>query len=167
MNKKQIILRIQGLGIILYSDFAVKDIDDEEDYLSESYDNPQQVAEHVNNGTIVGFCTGSPGTYILDIKEGYPSEQEMRISDLKLQLGIEVRDKRICFKDLYELMEWDSNRDVNFINVENGYYLITLCGNTPASGIVGDDQLINIYLTKMESMPELNFTGVPMFCEGY
>lgn len=167
MKIKKIILDIEGLGIILYSDFAVKDIEDDEDYLSENYDTPQQVAEHVNKGTIVGFCTGSPGTYILDIHKGYPSEQEIRISDLKLQLGIEVRDNRICFKDLYDLMEWDSESDAEFVEVENGYYLVTLCGNVPTSGIVGDEQFINVYLTKVQTMPKVHYEGVPMFCKGY
>ncbi|WP_394903739.1 hypothetical protein [Clostridium butyricum] len=167
MKIKQIILDIEGLGIILYSDFAVKHIEDDEDYLSESYDTPQQVAKHVNKGTIVGFCTGSPGTYILDIHNGYPSNQEIRISDLKLQLGIEVRDNRICFKDLYDLMEWDSESDVEFVEVENGYYLVTLCGNIPMSGIAGDEQFINVYLTKVQTMPEVHYEAVPMFCKGY
>ncbi|MPQ31644.1 hypothetical protein E4V42_09350 [Clostridium estertheticum] len=161
---EKIALEIEGLGIILYSDFAVKDIENDEDYFTENYNTPEDVVKHIESGTIVGFCTGSPGKYILNFKEGYPSEQESRISDLKLRLGIEVRDNRICIKDLYDLLEWSKDEE-KFIKIENGFYHITLCGNIPVSGIIGDDQWINIYLKRLDSMPKLRYTGVPMFCK--
>ena len=165
MEEKKIVIDIEGLGIILYSDFAVKGIEDDEDYLSENYNKPEDVVRHIENGTIVGFCTGSPGQYTLNFKEGYPSEQEVRISDLKLRLGIEVRDNRICVSDLYSLLEWSTEEEPEFIKIENGFYHITLCGNIPTSGITGDDQWINVYLKRLDSMPELRYSGVPMFCK--
>lgn len=165
MNDKEIKLEIQGMGIILYSDFAVKHIKEGENYLQNSYIRPTDVVRHINEGTIVGFCTGSPGEYILRFKEGEPTKEEANSCDFRITLGIEVRDERICIGDLFELIAWEKeNKDVEYINVENGYYHIMICSNQPRSGIIGDEQLINIYIKLVEEMPHLNYGGVPMLC---
>lgn len=97
---KEIKLYISGLGIIMYSDFAVSHIAKGDDYFSSNYQTPEQVVKHIYEGTIVGFCTSSPGDFILKFKSGYPNEEELNSSEFKLRLGIEVRDNRICIRDL-------------------------------------------------------------------
>jgi len=70
------------------------------------YLTAKQVSEHVNSGTIVGLGTGSPGTYILKIRSGYPNEAILDSSDYVLRLGIKVNEGTVYFRDLYDLMEW-------------------------------------------------------------
>jgi hypothetical protein len=159
-------LNIIGLGIIIYSDFAVSEIAEGEDYFSNRYQLPEQVAEHIHQGTIVGFCTSSPGSYILKFLNGYPSEAELNSREFKLRLGIEVKDNRVSVRDLYDLMDWKSMCQPNqVIKIENGFYHVTLCGNISASGILGDDQEIYVYLQPIDKMPELKYAGVPIYCE--
>lgn len=166
MINKDIELDISGLGIILYSESNVKQIKEGEDYFLSSYSMPQQVAEHVMEGRIVGFCTGSSGVYILRIREGYPDNEILMSSEFKLRLGIEVIDNGILFRDLYDLMEWDHRCPTDqYMELENGYYQITLFGELPESGIIGDNQVINVYLNKLQDMPELKYNGVPIYCD--
>ncbi len=161
---QEIRLSIAGLGIIMYSDFAVSHIAEGENYLSSHYMTPEQVLEHVYQGTIVGFGTGSPGDYLLRFRSGYPEESQVRSSEFKLRLGIEVRDSAIVVQALYDLMEWSRSYPQNqVVEIENGFYHITLLGNAPTSGIIGDNQVIHVYLNKLESMPTLAFRGVPTF----
>lgn len=163
---KDIKLDISGLGIIMYSDFAISHIADGEDYFSSNYQTPQQVVKHIYEGTIVGFCTSSPGEFILKFRNGYPQETDLDSFEFKLRLGIEIRDGRICFRDLYDLMDWNPQcPEHQYIEVENGFYHITLCGNVPDTGIIGDNQEIYVYLNKLDSMPKLKYAGVPIFCE--
>ena len=163
---KAIIVEISGLGIILYSDFAVSHIGEGDDYFSSNYQTPQQVVQHIREGTIVGFSTSSSGRFILKFKSGYPNASEIGSSEFKLRLAIEVRDGRICIRDLYDLMDWSAKcPDDQHIEVRNGFYHVTLCGNIPDTGILGDDQEIYIYLNKLDNMPILKYDGVPVFCE--
>ncbi len=165
MNK-EIKLRIAGLGIIMYSDFAVKHIAEGEDYFSANYQMPQQVDKHIHDGTIVGFCTSSPGDYILKIKEGYPEDSGLANYEFKLRLGIKVEDGKICFRDLYDLMDWRSAcPESQAIQLENGFYNITLCGDVPSSGIIGDNQVIELFLSKVSQMPVIDSRGVPIYSE--
>ena len=162
--KREINLEIQGLGIIMYSPFAVAHIKEGEDYLESNYMDAGQVVEHIYAGTIVGFCTGSPGDYIIKIKEGYPDDNED--FDHSLRLGIEIREKCMCFRDLYDLLDWTVDCDVTQkIEIADGFYHITVCTNLPESEIYGDNQVIYIYLNKLESMPKLKYNGVPQLCE--
>ncbi|WBW96112.1 hypothetical protein [Oceanirhabdus sp. W0125-5] len=163
---KELTLDINGLGIIMYSDFATSHITEGEDYLSQSYQTPQQVANHIMEGSIVGFCTSSPGRYILNVRRGYPTESDLNLAEFKLRLGIEIRDGRMCIRDLYDLMSWRENCPINqCIDLENGYYHITLYGDVPSSGLLGDRQIIYVYLNKLNSMPALRCDGVPMFSQ--
>lgn len=163
---KEFTLDIYGLGIIMYSDYATVHIKEGEDYFLKSYQTPQQVTNHIMQGSIVGFCTSSPGRYILKVRSGYPLEANLNSAEFKLRLAIDIRDGRMCVRDLYDLMDWRENCPINqYIELENGYYHITLYGDVPSSGILGDNQIIYVYLNKLNSMPILKYDGVPMFSE--
>jgi hypothetical protein len=163
---KDMNLDIKGLGMIMYSDFAVLHITEGEDYFSKSYQTPQQVVRHIKDGSIVGFCTTSPGRYILKFRSGYPVESDLNSAEFKLRLGIEIRDGRICVRDLYDLMRWrKSCPDNQCIELENGFYHITLFGDVPDSGVLGDNQIIYVYLNRLNNMPELRYDGVPIYSE--
>lgn len=159
-------LEISGMGIIIYSDYAVSHIADGEDYFSTNYYSGEQVLKHVYDGSIVGFCTSTPGTFILKIRSDYPSESELECADYCMRLGICVKGQKIYFNDLFALMNWNSDyTDIPTVEQEDGYYHITLVGNTPKSGVLGDNQEIYIYFYKLDTMPKLKYNGVPIFCE--
>ncbi|WP_145409956.1 hypothetical protein [Paenibacillus xylanexedens] len=161
MNKN-INLEIDGLGIILYSPFSVAHIKEEEDYLTQNYMSAEQVADHVNRGTIVGFSTGSPGNYILRLRDGYPDEKTLDESDYVLRLAIEIRDHRLCIRDLYDLMEWTTELPgEQVIDLDNGCYHITVVSNLPLSNIRGDQQEIYLYFNRLTEMPRISYSGVP------
>ena len=160
--KTEIKIEIAGVGIIFYSPFAVRHIKDGEDYLESNFMKPSDVAKHVNDCLISGFGTGSPGKFIIRLFENeYPNE-EINNAMVAIRLGIEIRDNLLIFRDLYELMEWDSNfPDEHSIAIENGFYKITAYTDIPPSGILGDNQTINLHFEKVPEKPKLNWLGVP------
>jgi len=159
-------LSIQGLGIIFYSPFAAEHIRKGEDYLNKRYLKPEDVVPHILAGTVVGFGTGSPGTFELRFRAGYPSDDELESHDCKLRLGLEVRDETLCVRDLYDLLRWQRRcPDGQRLTLADGYYHVTLVSSAPPSGILGDDQVIDVYLNPLSTMPSLKYDGVPMLCE--
>ena len=164
-HSSQIELEIEGLGIIMYSPFATADITEGENYFSPHYSTPEQVQQHIQVGTIVSFGTSSPGTYLLDFVSGYPEQSILESSEFKLRLGIEIRNGVLCVGDVFDLMDWTKEiPPERIVEIENGFYHISLCSNTPASGIIGDSQEILVYMNKLESMPKLANLGVPTLC---
>lgn len=155
-------LEIEGLGIIMYSPFAVANIAEQDDYFSLNYSTPEQVQRHIQAGTIVSFGTSSPGTYLLDFISGYPDEKTLESNEFKLRLAVEVRDGLLCVGDVFDLMDWtkDVSKD-QIIELNDGFYHITLCSRLPESKIVGDNQDILVYLNRLEEMPKLANLGVP------
>lgn len=162
---KIIHLDIQGLGIILYSPFAVAEIREGADYLSSHYSDAKDVVPHIREGTIVGFGTGSPGRFKLRFLEGYPAPETLSSYEFKLRLGLEVRGQTICVRDLYDLLDWKSACPAEqAVTLADGYYHLTLCSSMPASGVLGDNQEVLIYLNPVSAMPVLKYDGVPTLC---
>ena len=62
---QEIALDIMGLGIILYSPFAVTHIPEGADYLRSHFWTSDDVARNVIECRLTTFCTGSPGRYHL------------------------------------------------------------------------------------------------------
>ena len=169
MNKLNIDIRISidGLGIVLHSGGVAKSIPENFNYLKNEYWESEKVGEHVRKGDMVGFCTGSSGNYILKFREGNPDAKIELEYPIAIALGIHVDDGKIYIRDLYDLLEWHSKCDEKLqINVENGYYHIILQTQVPESGILGDNQIIYVYLTKTEKMPLLMWKGVPQLTRG-
>jgi hypothetical protein len=158
-------LEVQGLGILLYSPFAAEHIQQGEDYLSKRYSTPTDVVPQILAGALVGFGTGSPGVFLLRLHSGYPSQEEINSSEFRLRLAVEVRDDVLCVRDLYDLLDWDpSCPPAQKIGVASGYYHVTLCSAPPESGILGDDQTIDVFLHALPSLPSLKYDGVPILC---
>lgn len=155
-------LVIEGMGIVMYSPKTVSGIPEGYDYFNHEYALPEQVAEHIKKGDMVGFCTGSGGSYTLKIREGYPTGELEEEYPTAIRLGIDVQDDKICFIDLFWLTEWyDECPPEQILKIEKGYYHITLLTRKPETGRWGDHQVIYVYLNKLASMPELNWNGVP------
>src|SRR6266545_3959039 len=105
----EISLEIAGIGIIFHSPEFAEHIGEGEDYLTSNYTTDQQVQSHIQKGTIVGFGTGTSGTFLLRFHSGYPDQHYLEECDFKLRLGLHCFGGLVCFRDLYELMDWDSN----------------------------------------------------------
>lgn len=161
--EKEIHLMIDGMGIVFYSPETNKNIPEGCDFFNEEYKNPEDVARHIKKGDVVGFCTGSSGTFTLKFKDGYPTENLLAEYPVAIRLGIDIQDTKLCVIDLFWLTEWSAEcPSEQTVPIEPGYYHITLCTKKPDSGIWGDKQTIYVYLNKLDSMPELMWSGVPM-----
>lgn len=143
---KVIAMRIAGLGIVFHSPKWTDQISEGADYLSSNYMTEHQVQAHIQKGTIVGFGTGSSGDFELRLHIGYPNEAALQAADFKLRLGLTCAGGCICFRDLCELMDWKrSCSPERIVQLDDGFYHVTLCSNLPQSGIIGDDQVIDVF----------------------
>jgi hypothetical protein len=155
-------IRTIGPGIFFYSPFAASEIKEGEDYLASGFENPKMVEDQAVLGRLVGISLGTPGDFIIEIYNGYPEEGHLTNSPYKLRAGIEVRDRKICVRDIFDLMSWTASvPNERIIELDNGFYHMTFLGDEPEFGIFGDEQVIELYLNKLEEMPKLKFNGVP------
>lgn len=162
---KTIVLNISGIGIVFHSPKFAEHIGEGDDYLSSNYTTEEHIQAHIQDGTIVGFGTGSPGVFILKMHSGYPDENYIRKCDFKLRLGLHCSGGSICFRDLYELMDWRKDCPTDqIVELEDGFYHVTLCSNKPKSGTLGDNQIIDVYFQKLDAFPKLSKEGVPTLC---
>lgn len=155
-------IEIEGMGFVLYSEGAVKGIEEGENFFDREYAEPAQVAAHIKKGDIVGFNTGSGGIYHIKFRSGYPDADINREYPVAIRLAIDVKGGKISIIDLFWLMEWSSDcPSEQQIEVEDGIYHLTVLTRKPKSGVWGDRQEIYIYLNRIEEMPKLTWTGVP------
>ncbi|TWT38311.1 hypothetical protein [Blastopirellula retiformator] len=165
IDGKTICLETAGIGIIFHSPKFAEHISEEEDYLESNYTTEEQVQSHIQQGTIVGFGTGASGTFILHFHAGYPEEQFLLDCDFKLRLAVKCVGGKLCFRDLYDLMDWFSDcPEEQLLDIEDGIYHVTLCSNRPASGYLGDQQEIHVYLQLLDQFPALAKEGIPTLC---
>lgn len=163
---KRISIIIDGMGMVLYSPFAVKKIPVGDDFLTKELWNPEDVKQYVESCQIIPFCTGSPGDYIIDCYEGLPSKDYLSKFEYILQLGIIVRNDTVCIRDLFDFTKWEPNcPEEQKIKIASGYYVMTICTSTPSSGITGENQLIEIHFSKIDYFPATRCNGVPLLCE--
>lgn len=178
---KDILLSPTGMGIVFYSEAAVKNIPIGEDFLKKEYWKPEHVAAHLNKGDIVGICTeGDADTFALKFRSGHPDKEIMEKYPAHAELGIEVMGDRIHVIDLYWLMDWQNNCPAEQqVELEPGFYIMTFCGEPPAS-VMGDEltdeefdewiekpRVIYVFLNKVEAMPEYNYKGIPNIYGAY
>lgn len=153
---------IVGLGFIVHSPSAVRHINDGEDYLSNNFWDPEDVGRHVTECQLTGFGTGSPGDFQLHIFDGQYPEGSVVAARSAVRLGVEIRESTLCIRDLYSLLDWDSNDDPLLeIHLEDGFYRLTVFTSPPMSGIIGDNQLIEMHFSRVPKRPELKWNGVP------
>ena len=164
-NTHPIRLSLNGLGIIFYSPPAVAHIREGENYLRAHYQEPEHVVQHIRRGTLVGFGTGSAGVFELRFHIGYPESEVLRRSPYKLRLALRCEGRTVCFRDLYDLVNWDPNcPEGQTIQLEDGIYHVTICSDLPRSGIIGDNQIIEVYFQPLDALPYLTWNGVPILC---
>jgi hypothetical protein len=159
---KEVEISIAGLGIIIYSPFAVEHIAKGEDYLTRRFWQPSDVATHVNSCTLTAFATGTAGDFRLVLYNESLDENAFAKAEFKVELGLEVRGGEVCLRDLYELMDWVKEcPEDQKIKVEDGYHLLKVYSSRPVSGVLGDKQKVWLHFRKVVAKPELHFKGVP------
>lgn len=150
-----------GPGIVLYSDKAVN-CPEGEDYFSKEFNTPTKVAEHLKKGDIIGFNTGGSGQFVLKVREGYPSEQTICDFPTAIRLAMKVSGGKVNIIDVLWLSEWsDEVPDDQTVEMEDGFYYVTVLTKKPSSGIWGDSQEILLYFKRIDMMPELTWKGIP------
>lgn len=161
----ELVLDISGMGIVFYSPSFARPIPEGSDYLNTNYTTEQQVQAHIQKGTIVGFGTGTPGTFVLKFHAGYPEEGYLQKCEFKLRLGLHVEGGLICVRDLFDLLQWRAEcPPQQVVELEDGFYHVTLCSDPPESGVLGDNQHINVYFQKLDAFPKLAKQGIPTLC---
>ena len=166
MPVRELRMDIAGLGMILYSPPAASHIPRGSDYLKEHFSAPPDVARHVMDCQLTGFCTGSPGIFYLWFANGPRDEEGIQKAEFKLRLGLQVRERTICVRDLYDLMQWVPEcPPQQQVTIDDGWYRLTVSSSPPASAIIGGGQVINIHLEPMLSKPQLRWEGVPLLCD--
>lgn len=159
---KDIKLSLDGIGIAIYSKGCMSDIEDGKNFFNSDLAQPKKAATHICKGDITCFCTGSSGDYLLKIRDGYPDNLLEKEYDVEIRLGLEVKNHVVSFVDIFWLMEWDSDIIENQqIELEDGFYHLTILTKLPEDGYCGSNQVIYIYFKKLDKMPELRWNGVP------
>lgn len=158
-------LQLAGPGVIIYSPSMALNIKEEEDYFSIHYESDRDVQRHIQDGSIVGFGTGSPGDFHFDMFYGYPEDELLKRSEFKLRLGIRNIDGRIIFRDIYDLLNWHTwVPEQQIAAIPMGIYHITMCSNMPPTGVLGDHQHVSIYFNLLNEYPKLAVEGIPHLC---
>src|SRR5207253_2874704 len=96
---------------------------------------------------------------------GYPDNAYMKHCEFKLRLGLRCRGGTVCFRDLYNLRAWrNACPSEQIISLPDGDYHITLCSDRPDSGTLGDNQVIDVYVQRLDAFPRLKYEGLPILC---
>lgn len=162
MNNQDILLTIDGMGIVIYSNEAMKNIEEGDNYFTKEFATPQKVSEHIKRGDIIGFNMGSSGTYNLHIRQGYPSIEIIEKYPISARLALNVLGNKVSFIDLYWLMEWSEYvPEEQTIEIEEGVYHVSVLTQKSSGGKIGDNQDIYVFFNKISEMPKLLWDGVP------
>jgi hypothetical protein len=158
----QLSIEIDGLGLIVYSPFAMAAVPEGDRFLSEHFFEPSDVATAVHAGRIAAFCTGSPGSYHIELAEGPPDLPAIAGFPWMIRLVLEVRDRTVCIRDVYDMSRWaPACPPAQTIELPDGLYRLTVGTRPTDSGIVGDDQHILVAFERVDALPPLSWEGVP------
>lgn len=155
-------LTIAGLGLVVYSPFAAAGIAENERFLETSYWEPADVSRHVMAGTLAGFGTGSPGTYVVRCLTGVMNFLLEGSCAWWVRLALEVRDRSVCIRDLYDFHRWQPVcPPAQRITLADGFYRLSVGTSLPASGHLGDGQEILVLFEPSEKLPRVVWDTVP------
>jgi hypothetical protein len=117
-------------------------------------------------GQVAGFCTGSPGTYHVELAEGVLDLPAIVRFPSMIRLALEVRDRAVCIRDLYDLAPWDAVcPPAQTVELADGFYRLAVGTRPTSSGIVGDGQDVLIAFEPVAELPKLRWDGVPFLGE--
>ena len=145
-------LNVHGFGILVYSPYAAAQIISGANFLEQSFSTPEQALPYIYSGSLVAFQTGD-GFYQLKFRTGYPVEHQTYM----LRLAVLVKDRSLCFRDLYDLYDWNPDCPADQkLEVDDGYYHLTLASSRDFSQ---NEMAIMVYLAPLGEMPSLDYRG--------
>lgn len=160
MIDRTVRLDVAGLGLMLYSPWALVHVAEGADYFASNFASDEDVAEHVRACAVAAFCTGSPGTYVVRCTTDVVSAETP--FDASVRLGLEVRDRAVCVRDVYDLMEWTAEcPGEQRLELEDGFFWLMVSTRRPPSGITGDLQEIVVTFERSATRPYVACAGVP------
>jgi hypothetical protein len=155
-------LHLEGPGFVVYSPFAMATIGAGASFLDEHFTEPADVAAAVRAGRLAGCCTGSPGTYHVELIDGAPDMGMLARYPWWIRLALEVRESTVCVRDLFDFARWNPTcPSEQKIGMPDGFYRLAVGTRPTNSGIVGDNQDVAILFERVEALPVLTWTGVP------
>lgn len=86
---------LAGPGFVVYSPFAMVDVATGSHFLRDHYTEPADVAAYVRAGSVAGCCTGSPGSYNVEIIDGALDHFMAALCPWWISLALEVRDHTV------------------------------------------------------------------------
>ncbi len=158
----KVTLSIDGMGIVFFSAKTMEYVDNNSDFLNNEFNSSDDITRHIQQCDITGFCTGSSGDFNLHFFNGYPNEDILKKFPITAKLGLDVRGGAVQFCDMFWLSRWNTNfPQEQIIQIEDGYYNMTVCTCRPNSGDWGDNQTIYIYFEKTDELPNITRKGIP------
>lgn len=162
----KVTIEARGIGLIVYSPWAMRDVAPGSPFLFEHFEDPDDVAAYVRAGKIAAFCTGSPGIYNIELEEGKLDLAAIAGYPWMIELALEVRDRTVCIRDLFDLAPWDPVcPSAQTFTLEDGFYRVYAGTRPTNSGIVGDNQSIFLGFEPTPELPKVSWEGVPYLGE--
>ncbi|MEQ9324255.1 MAG: hypothetical protein RIF41_34145 [Polyangiaceae bacterium] len=163
MNDQIVELTGPGLQIIMYSPFAVGEMEEDGDYAARLPDG-RDLVDHMNECRVVAIGTRWPQRhYWLHFSSSMDHAVIARASDHAL-LGVEVREQQLCIRGGDDLFKWKTRcPDEQLVTIEDGFYMVTAM-MLPVEG----DGAVRIYFhfAPAPAAPEFGYASVPeLFCE--
>jgi len=163
MNDQIVELHSPGLQIILYSPFAVRDLERGGQYANHFPDG-RDLVDHMNECRVGAIGTRWPThDYWLHLSSTMDQGVIARASD-HVRLGIEVENGLLCVRAGDDLFDWPGPcPDEQLVTLDSGAYAITAC-MLPYDG----EGAVQIYLhfAPTPARPDLGYDMIPeLFCE--
>jgi len=151
-------LNTVGPGIVIYSPFAMAHVAEGEDYFTSHFEVPEVVAFHVVTcRTAAAMCP--PGHYMIRAIRAEAPPDLRRSCRSVIALGVEVRDRTLCVRDVGDLSRWTRTCPApQALKIQDGFYRIVLGAERTPERIV-------CYMEPRSECPKLRWPGVPYLLE--
>lgn len=163
MNDQIVELASPGLQILMFSPFAVGEMEAGRDYAAKFPDG-RDLIDHMNECRLLALGTRWPQReYWLHFSSSMDHTVIARASDHAL-FGVEVRGQQLCVRGGDDLFEWQPRcPDEQLVTIEDGFYMVTAMMLPVA---VGEAVRIYLHFAPAPAPPELGYADIPeLFCE--
>ena len=163
MNDQVVELNSPGLWLLLYSPFAVKELEEGGDY-RRRFPDGRDLVDYVNACRFGAIALRFPTQdHWLHLSATMDQSVIARASD-HVRLGVEVWDHQLCVRGGDDLFSWQrACPDEQLITLDNGLYNVTAC-MVPHDG--AGPVRIYLHFASTFALPELGYHRVPqLYCE--
>jgi hypothetical protein len=150
-------------SLVFFSPASVQWIEDGYDFFTNCYSKASQVVALINDGLIGAVDFGNQGTFWLSpMPKSGLSDVELSEQQFCFEMGLAVMGGRVCFRDLYDLYQWESDLSgAQSFELADGFYKVTLATTvSPELGPGAEQRVLFIY-EQMAAMPFFEWQGIP------